>query len=202
MEFLYKLYEQKYFGPSLLGAIIFLSILFLIVLFAGKKDKNKRLEETKKLELAAINEQKYKEVDENTKEIKVPEIAQPNIEKTENVMEQPFVLNEENLASDDNPKEDSVTVSNDINELEKNLNMDLDSLFDANNVQEEINPANQVSPVEMKEEQNSIPFELPKVAEMPKLKEEKKEIQENIFGEVTQDNNIFSNIENETYNLK
>ena len=198
MEFLYKLYEQKYFGTCLLGAIIFLSILFLIILFAGKKDKNKRLEETKKLELAAISNKEYKEVDENTKEIRVPEIAQPKVEETvaeTTIDEQKTFAAEETIPSlDEIQLKESTNVNVDKNELENEINVDLNSLFDDNEEQE-------VEKEEVKEVPSQIPFELPKVAEMPKLKEGRNS-NENIFGEVKQDNNIFSNIENETYNLK
>lgn len=79
MEFLYKLYDNKYFGITLFIVIAILIFLFLLILFFGKKDEKKRkLEETKKLELENANS--FKETDENVENLEIQEIAQPNLD--------------------------------------------------------------------------------------------------------------------------
>lgn len=79
MEFLYKLYDNKYFGITLFIVIAILIFLFLLILFFGKKDEKKRkLEETKKLELENANT--FKETDENVESLEIQEIAQPNLD--------------------------------------------------------------------------------------------------------------------------
>ncbi len=79
MEFLYKLYDNKYFGITLFIVIAILIFLFLLILFFGKKDEKKRkLEETKKLELENANT--FKETNENVESLEIQEIAQPNLD--------------------------------------------------------------------------------------------------------------------------
>ncbi len=46
MDFLNKLYESNYFGIGLFAVISFLVVTFLIVLFFGKKDEQKRKQES------------------------------------------------------------------------------------------------------------------------------------------------------------
>ncbi len=59
-EFLNKLYNYEYFGTYLMISIIVLLILFIVILFLGKKDKTKReIEATKKLQ--QINNDAFKE---------------------------------------------------------------------------------------------------------------------------------------------
>ena len=78
MEFLYKLYDMEYFAVGLLIVIAILVFLFLLILFFGKKEeKERKLEETKKLELEKNG---FKEVEEVKEELKVPEIPQPVLE--------------------------------------------------------------------------------------------------------------------------
>ena len=52
-----KLFTWKYFEPVLFGSIGVLLILLFIVLFLGKKDQKKKLEETKKLELSSLTDE-------------------------------------------------------------------------------------------------------------------------------------------------
>ena len=83
MEFLYKLYDMEYFPVALLIVIAILVFLFLLILFFGKKEeKERKLEETKKLELEKNG---FKEVETGKEELKVPEIPQPVLEQVENV---------------------------------------------------------------------------------------------------------------------
>lgn len=78
MEFLYKLYDNEYFGIALFIVIAILIFLFLLILFFGKKDEKKRkLEETKRLELESTNA--FKETNENVESLEIPEIAQPTL---------------------------------------------------------------------------------------------------------------------------
>lgn len=56
MDFLDTLFRYEYFGPILFGIIAVLIIIFFIILFFGKKDeKERKLEETRRLELANAN---------------------------------------------------------------------------------------------------------------------------------------------------
>lgn len=78
MEFLYKLYDNEYFGIALFIVIAILIFLFLLILFFGKKDEKKRkLEETKRLELESTNA--FKETNENVESLEIPEIKQPEV---------------------------------------------------------------------------------------------------------------------------
>lgn len=78
MEFLYKLYDNEYFGIALFIVIAILIFLFLLILFFGKKDEKKRkLEETKRLELESTNA--FKETNENIESLEIPEIKQPEV---------------------------------------------------------------------------------------------------------------------------
>ena len=67
-----KLFTWQYFEPALFGSIGVLLVLLFIVLFLGKKDQKKKLEETKKLELDALKEDNS--VDAFAKE-ETPEVA-------------------------------------------------------------------------------------------------------------------------------
>lgn len=220
MEFLYKLYDQQYFGIILFIVIAVLLLLFLIILFFGKKDEKRKLEETRKLELAQANNDTFKEVDGNTKELVIPEIEQPEIAKVEETVEPISEVRVEQT-----PVENIETPVEE-NTIEPKI--DIDSLFELpednevvldNKVVEEpkveFEPVQEVktAPVEpplssvfvepKKEEAN--PFDMPKLMDMPKLKEEEtpKEESNNVFEEETvETNNIFDNIENETYKLK
>ena len=83
MEFLYKLYDHEYFGIGLFIVITVLTLLFLLILFFGKKDeKQRKLEETKKLEL---EQNAFKESNEVVSDLSVPEIAQPILQPEEPV---------------------------------------------------------------------------------------------------------------------
>ena len=65
-EFLNRLYSYEYFGTYLMIAIIVLLLIFVIVLFFGKKDqKNREIEETKKLQQINV-ENTFKEEDNKT----------------------------------------------------------------------------------------------------------------------------------------
>ena len=216
MKFLYRLYDQQYFGIILFIIIFTLLLLFLIIFFFGKKDEKEQLEKTKKLELAKNNNKKdnnvesYKEVDGNTKELVIPEIEQPKIE--EEVEIDPFEKIEEPQIE--------------INEAKEEI--DINSLFELPQNEEKVevnnNEINIVEPVAMEQpvvnepvvetpsfnsvyeepkKEENVPFEMPKLMEMPKLKnDEVKPETTNIFAEEKPvNNNIFDNFENETYDI-
>ena len=111
MEFLYKLYDMEYFAVGLLIVIAILVFLFLLILFFGKKEENERkLEETKKLELEKNG---FKEVEEVKEELKVPEIPQPvlepvvesEVQKEVPTFENPFVKEELKVEQSNNEVE-------------------------------------------------------------------------------------------------
>lgn len=92
MEFLNTLFNYEYFGPILFAIIAVLIVLFFIVLFFGKKDeKERKLEETRRLEeLANVNAFK-EEID--AEEVKVEFSEEPVFDKL-------FVNENESLAND------------------------------------------------------------------------------------------------------
>lgn len=74
IQFLDKLFGYEYFGPILFAIIAFLIVLFFIILFFGKKDEKERiLEETRRLELANLNAFKEEDEEENKLEIQEKE---------------------------------------------------------------------------------------------------------------------------------
>lgn len=196
MEFLYKLYDQKYFGIGLFIAIAFLIFLFLVILFFGKKDEKEKLEETKKLELA--NLENYKEADDNTKEIPVPEIEQPiikeEIENTKVEEEIPEIIKEEPINTEIEEKQEN---------LQENV-IDIDELFKPNDneISETDNQLNNIQEEKVETEQidTSDKFEMPKLKTEEQTKADNNN--NNIFDETVKINNIFDNIENESYNIK
>ena len=212
MKFLYRLYDQQYFGIILFILIFTLLLLLLIIIFFGKKDEKEQLEKTKKLELANNNKIKnkksdtYKEEDGNTKELVIPEIEQPKIEEVEidpfeRAVEEPQLeINEAKEEIDINslfelPQTGEVFENND-NEIKIVEPMGIEQPKPNTEI-----PFSSVYNEPKKEE--SVPFEMPKLMEMPKLKPEDDSRQENnMFSEVkNKTNNIFDNIENETYDI-
>ena len=212
MNFLYKLYEQQYFGIVLFIIIMILLLLFLIILFFGKKDQKEQLEKTKKLELANENTNKdkdgFKETIENTKELVIPEIEQP-------------VFEQEVVKTPEVPAFEPVNVEN---TYEAKEDIDINGLFELpqtpevpeapafepkEEVFEPVKPNVEPKPVDAPfssvytepKKEESVPFEMPKLMEMPKLKTEEETITNNIFEE-NKENNIFDSIENETYNIR
>lgn len=205
MEFLYKLYDKEYFGIMLFILITVLLLLFLIILFFGKKDEKKKLEETKKLELA--NADAFKEVDDNTKELKVPEIEQPVVEENKNVSLDSNDNNNSNIANTKFETNDVLNVqsfipnsetSNVDNIADNNIN--INDLFDEEDETKEVTEHTFNDNDFAEEKSTPVTFELPKMAEMPKLKEEKNIT--NVLEDQKDMNNIFDNIESETYDIK
>ena len=93
-KLLEKLFTWQYFEPVLFTTIGVLLLLLFIVLFLGKKDQKKKLEETKKLELDALK--KDSDADTFAKEEKE--------EKVEVKDEEPIVIKDE--IEKEEPKEE------------------------------------------------------------------------------------------------
>lgn len=99
MEFLDTLFNYDYFGPILFAIIAILIVVFFIILFFGKKDeKERKLEETRRLEeLANVNA--FKD-DSEAAEVEVQKVEMPVIEshvidEEINSLETVFASNEE-----------------------------------------------------------------------------------------------------------
>ena len=138
MEFLYKLYDNEYFGIALFIVIAILIFLFLLILFFGKKDEKKRkLEETKRLELESANA--FKETNENVESLEIPEIAQPTLSAgKENVV--PLEFNDEvvlNTPTLDVSSVDSDTINNTVS-LDNSLLSSQTSDLESTNLQSNI----------------------------------------------------------------
>ena len=103
-EFLNKLYSYEYFGTYLMIAIAVLVLLFIIVLFFGKKDQKKReIEETKKLQ--QINNTDAFKVESNVESVEVPkeEVTQEPVVTQEQLENDTIVVpNINDLAANDN----------------------------------------------------------------------------------------------------
>ena len=153
MEFLYKLYDLPNFGIILFAIIAILLILFLVILLFGKKDERIRLEETRKLELA--NTEAFKDVDENTKELKIPEIEQPVVEKAneevktiENTVK-PMEIEQPKLAGFEIPKpkvdNNESGIFNDVKKEEVPGRLDLPKMADLPKLKEDTTNNSQTS---------------------------------------------------------
>lgn len=80
MEFLDTLFNYEYFGPILFAVIAILIVLFFIILFFGKKEEKERiLEETRRLELASLNAFKEEQVNSIELEVKNEELKENKI---------------------------------------------------------------------------------------------------------------------------
>ena len=137
MEFLYKLYDKEYFGIVLFGVIAILIFLFLIILFFGKKDeKNRKLEETRRLELEAANG--FKETTENIEELNIPIIEQPIYVKEEDLKTDEILdtdLTLDSMVVNPQLEENLATIDNVNNELKNNI---INELEFKNEVEEKV----------------------------------------------------------------
>ena len=90
-EFLNKLYNYEYFGVYLMIAIAVLVLLFIIVLFFGKKDQKKReIEETKRIQ--QINNQDAFKQDNNVASVEVPNEPAPTPVLTQEKLENDTII--------------------------------------------------------------------------------------------------------------
>lgn len=108
-DFLNKLYNYEYFGVYLMIAIAVLVLLFIIVLFFGKKDQKKReIEETKKLQ-QINNPDAFKE-ENNVASVEVPQPENPEPVMTQEKLENDTIIvpNINNLGVEENKEENVV----------------------------------------------------------------------------------------------
>ena len=101
MKFLDTLFNYEYFGPVLFAIIAILIIIFFIVLFFGKKDENERkLEETRRLELANVNAFKEEPTEQKAEveHVEMPVFETPEVNEEVSSLES-FI----NLSENENP---------------------------------------------------------------------------------------------------
>lgn len=119
MDFLNKLFLYENFGPILFAIIAVLIVIFFIVLFFGKKDeKERKLEETRRLEeLANINA--FKEESQVT-ELEIQDVSEPFVDSYDsednNSLEPVFAKSDDSEVSKEVQKEniELETESNDL----------------------------------------------------------------------------------------
>jgi len=136
MDFIYELYKSDNFIIILSVILVILVVLFIIVFFWGKKDK--KLEETKKLEKINLDTDGFKE--EHTEEVKVevkPEEEvvvkefTPEVEKkivTEEVKVEPVEVKEEVKVEEPVIKEDTKPLFSDTEGSLDRLNKVMDEI--------------------------------------------------------------------------
>lgn len=228
MDFLYKLYDMEYFAVGLLIVIAILVFLFLLILFFGKKDEKKRiLEETKKLELQngfkEVEDQKEElvipEISQPTLEsdTKENEIIKPNFEEPINNEVSNFeipVINENEVKENEESKVNDIDTlfQTKMDEPIPNFESE-EEIVELPKIDEELYETDKISKVEdpdlnnvelpkMEEQpvkKSPVAFELPKMADMPKLKEENNESN---VEKISDFDSLFGNIETETYSIK
>ena len=191
MEFLYKLYDNKYFGITLFIVIAILIFLFLLILFFGKKDEKKRkLEETKKLELENANT--FKETDENVESLEIQEIAQPNLD-LENKMDVSNEIVQDNIeqANDDILLEipklniDDVVVKPELNSSIQddnainNLSFELPKIDESIEKNDDDNELNNINIDDLFQTNIELPKEDEKIENNLSVEPVKEEVQEN-----------------------
>lgn len=191
MEFLYKLYDNKYFGITLFIVIAILIFLFLLILFFGKKDEKKRkLEETKKLELENANT--FKETDENVESLEIQEIAQPNLdlENTSDVSNE-IVQNNIEQSNDDILLEipklniDDVVVKPELNSSIQddnainNLSFELPKIDESIEKNDDNNELNDINIDDLFQTNIELPKEDEKIENNLSVEPVKEEVQEN-----------------------
>lgn len=129
MEFLDKIFSYPNFGTILFAVIAVLTVLFFIILFFGKKDeKERKLEETRRLELANVNAFKEEEKEGEKLEVTEPstteikEIPQSNKEDMTSENNSEIKENNEKIKLDDNAYSEPV-----LNNKEENKEIDIDN---------------------------------------------------------------------------
>ena len=161
MDFLESLYSIENFGIYLFVIIGILVILFLVVLFFGKKDQKKRKELEEKLEQTKVSStDAFKEVSEPTN-VEVPvtptEPVNMEVKPVEPVSEETPITTNAVLNSD--ISEPEVPKITDMPTEEPKKEFDFDALADA--ISKELADLEKASSVE--EQPKEEPIELPKV---------------------------------------
>ncbi len=162
--FLEKLFTWQYFEPVLFTTIGVLLLLLFIVLFLGKKDQKKKLEETKKLELTSLTEdnsvEAFAKEETSPEPVEVPEeqpvvVAdqlpeQPAMNMSTSEEESPPIVPDfEIFGNSETNNENPVNNMAEVN--------DLPETNDVNNITE----ANDLPEVNNIPEENSLPDDIP-----------------------------------------
>lgn len=175
-EFLNKLYSYEYFGIYLMISILVLIVLFIVILFFGKKDqKHREIEATKKLQ--QIDNDAFKEENLENK-VEVNTLTQENLENDTiivpsietisneaNIVEEipePVLPVQEEVTNIETNIENENEVSTDINEVETPIveTPTTDPKFDEDLVPMEpiTTDVNEITPILEKVEEKPLVF--------------------------------------------
>lgn len=192
-EFLESLYEIENFGIYLFVVIGVLVVLFLLVLFFGKKSADERLEEFEEKENDNVNA--FKTIENEVA------LDTPKVSKTENEEIKPSINNEEDIVSEnDTPiNEEHEEHEETINNQVENKEFDFEAL--ANEISKELESidndkkvVNEVKPVI--EEHDELINVLKESNQEPKKEESKSVPRPTVFSSVYVNRNDSNNISN------
>ncbi len=194
-EFLESLYEIENFGIYLFVVIGVLVVLFLLVLFFGKKSADERLEEFEEKENDNVNA--FKTIENEVA------LDTPKVSKTENEEIKPSFNNEEDIVSEnDTPiNEEHEEHEETINNQVENKEFDFEAL--ANEISKELESidndkkvVNEVKPVI--EEHDELINVFKDSNQEPKKEESKSVPRPTVFSSVYVNRNNDNNISNNT----
>lgn len=194
-EFLESLYEIENFGIYLFVVIGVLVVLFLLVLFFGKKSADERLEEFEEKENDNVNA--FKTIENEVA------LDTPKVSKTENEEIKPSFNNEEDIVSEnDTPiNEEQEEHEETINNQVENKEFDFEAL--ANEISKELESidndkkvVNEVKPVI--EEHDELINVFKDSNQEPKKEESKSVPRPTVFSSVYVNRNNDNNISNNT----
>lgn len=191
-EFLESLYEIENFGIYLFVVIGVLVVLFLLVLFFGKKSADERLEEFEEKENDNVNA--FKTIENEVA------LDTPKVSKTENEEVKPSINNEEDIVSEnDTPinEEHEEAINNQV----ENKEFDFEAL--ANEISKELESidndkkaVNEVKPVI--EEHDELINVFKDSNQEPKKEESKSVPRPTVFSSVYVNRNNDNNMSNNT----
>lgn len=194
-EFLESLYEIENFGIYLFVVIGVLVVLFLLVLFFGKKSADERLEEFEEKENDNVNA--FKTIENEVA------LDTPKVSKTENEEVKPSINNEEDIVSEnDTPiNEEHEEHEETINNQVENKEFDFEAL--ANEISKELESidndkkaVNEVKPVI--EEHDELINVFKDSNQEPKKEESKSVPRPTVFSSVYVNRNNDNNMSNNT----
>lgn len=195
-EFLESLYEIENFGIYLFVVIGVLVVLFLLILFFGKKSADERLEEFEEKENDNVNA--FKTIENEVA------LDTPKVSKTENEEIKPSINNEEDIVvENDTPinEEHEETINNQV----ENKEFDFEAL--ANEISKELESidndkkvVNEVKPVI--EEHDELINVFKDSNQEPKKEESKSVPRPTVFSSVYVNRNNSNNISNNTTDKK
>lgn len=181
-DFILNLYNNEHFVLYLTIALVVLVVLFVIVLFLGRKDK--KLQETKRLEKLNVKDTFKEEKNENKIEVKE---HQENLEKEENIVpNMEGVMEEETM----NTSKENIEDKHDEIQNDEEPTIVLPVVDDVPTV-EPVAPVVPDAPKEIVEDNNVTMTEV-----NPQVSEPSKEQEENDSNEVEIQNLNFDEINN------